>query len=132
MLAAPSLWIDQGAHRRSEGVRLNRLVAVVRIPSLEQLNDLTAVWVIRLDLVDPFDGIATAEREEWIAAPFTPLLEAAERPAGFGVSGVLPTPSPDCQGRGEQLGSTSFDIVEQSKPNLVNPHERSAPRIPKR
>jgi hypothetical protein len=58
MLAAPSLWIDQDAHRLREGRGLHGPLAVVQMPNVELLDDLTAVGIVRLDLVDAFDGIA--------------------------------------------------------------------------
>ena len=101
MLAAPPLWIEQGAHRLSKGNRFNGLLAVVRVPCFEHLNNLTAMWIVRLSLINSVDGIATAKRQEWIAAPFGPLFEAAERPTVPKISSVLPTPASDGQGRGE-------------------------------
>jgi hypothetical protein len=92
-LVAASLRIEQGAHRLSDGVRLNRLVAVVRIPSLEQLNDLTAVRVIRFDLVDPFDGIATTKPSEVGHGTIRPMFKAAERATGHEVGRVSAAPS---------------------------------------
>src|ERR1700730_37358 len=71
--------------------------------------------IVRLDRFNAFDRIATAERQEWIAAPFAPFFEAAERSTRFEISGILSSPAPDGQRRGEQLGSTGFDIVEQSR-----------------
>jgi len=97
-LATTALRIEQGAHRLSDGLGLNRPLAVVRVPSLEQFDDLTAVRVIRLDCFDSFDRIATAQRQEWVAAPFGPLLEAAEQATGHEIDRVLPPPAPDRQG----------------------------------
>jgi hypothetical protein len=73
-LSAPSLGIDQNAHRLREGRRLQGPFAVVRMPSVEQLDDLTAVRIVGLDGVNPHYRIATVERDEWIAA----LLFAAD------------------------------------------------------
>jgi hypothetical protein len=40
------------------------------MPSVEKLDDLTAVRIVGFDGVNPLDRIATTKREEWIAAPF--------------------------------------------------------------
>ena len=101
MLAAPPPWIEQGAHRLSKGNRFNGSLAVVRVPGFEHLNNLTATWIVRLYFINPVDGIATAKRQERIAAPFGPLFEAAEWPTVPKISSVLPTPAPNGQGRGE-------------------------------
>jgi hypothetical protein len=53
------------------------------MPSVEQLDDLTAVRIVGFGLFDTFDGIATAEREEWITAPSGPLFKTAERAIGL-------------------------------------------------
>jgi len=101
MLATTSLRIEQSAHRLSKGNRFNGSLAVVRVPGSEQLNNLTAMWIVGLYFIDPVDGIATAKRQERIAAPFGPLFEAAERPTVLEIRSVLPTPAPDGQGCGE-------------------------------
>jgi hypothetical protein len=93
MLAAPSLWIDQGTHRLREGRRLHGPLAVVHMPSVEQLDDLTAVRIVGFDGVNPLDRIATAEREEWITAPSGPLFKAAKQSVGFKVSVLEARPS---------------------------------------
>jgi hypothetical protein len=49
MLAAPSLGIDQDGHRLQEGRGLHRPLAVVRMPSVEELDDLTAVRIVGFD-----------------------------------------------------------------------------------
>jgi hypothetical protein len=59
MLAAPSLGIDQDAHRLSEGRRLHGPLAVVHMPSVEKLDDLTGVRIVGFDGVNPLDRIAT-------------------------------------------------------------------------
>jgi hypothetical protein len=87
-MAAPR--IEQGAHCVASAAGLLGPLAVVHMPSVEQLDDLTAVRIVRFGLFDTFDGIATAEREEWITAPSGPLFEAAERATGFESRGVLP------------------------------------------
>ena len=107
-LAAPSLRVNQGSHRFCDVHRLDGPLAVVLVPGLKQPHDLATMRIISLDAVDPLDGIATAKREEWIAAPFGPLLEATERSTRLEVCSVLPTPPPDGQGRPKQLGSASF------------------------
>ena len=43
------------AHRLSDGLRLDRLVAVVRMQGNEQLADLMAVWIICFGGFDPVD-----------------------------------------------------------------------------
>src|SRR6266516_5397126 len=83
MLAAPSLGVDQGAHRLREGRGLHLPLAVLHMPSVEQLDDLTAVRIVGFDGVNPLDRIATAERQEWVAAPFGPLFKTAERAIGL-------------------------------------------------
>jgi hypothetical protein len=75
--------------------------------------------IIGFDPVDPVDGIATAKREQRVAAPFGPLFETAERPTGFEVSGVLPAPSPDGQGRAQQLGPTVLNLPEEAGPESI-------------
>jgi hypothetical protein len=59
MLAAPSLGIDQGAHRLNQGRRLHGTLAVVHMPSVERLDDLTTVRIIGFDGVNPLGRIAT-------------------------------------------------------------------------
>ena len=71
------------------------------------------MWITGLYFINPVNRIATAKRQERIAAPFRPLLEAAERPTVSEIHSVLPPPSPDGQGRGEQLGPSVFYFVEQ-------------------
>ena len=113
MLAAPPLWIDQGPHRLSEGSRFDRSLAVVHGPSGEQLYDLTAVRIVGLNLIHPFDGIATSKREKRIAAPLGPLFEAAERSTRSEIRRVLSSPAPNSQGCREQIGPTKFDLREK-------------------
>jgi hypothetical protein len=60
-----------------ETSRLNGPLAVVDSPSLEQLYDPATVRIVGLNGIDPLDRIATAEGQEWIAAPFAPFFEAA-------------------------------------------------------
>ena len=74
---------------------------MVRVPCFEHLYNLTAMWIVQLNLINSVDGIATAKRQERIAAPFGPLFEAAEWLTVPKISSVLPTPAPDGQGRGE-------------------------------
>jgi len=81
---------------------------VVGIPSFEQRHDLTPIRVVGLDAVDPFDRIATAQGEEWVAAPFGPSFEAAEWPTGTKLRSVLATAAPD--GR-EPLSSLTLDVL---------------------
>jgi hypothetical protein len=100
-LAASSLRIDQGFYRLGKVCRLCGPVGVVGVPGLKQLDNATTMRIIGFNGFDPFDGIATAKRKKGIAAPGAPLLEAAERPAGFESRGVLATPAPDGQRRGE-------------------------------
>ena len=78
-LATTSLRIDERTHRLSQVRRLDRTLAMVRVPGFEHLNDPATLGIIALDLVDPVDGIATAKRQEWVPTPFDPILEAAER-----------------------------------------------------
>jgi hypothetical protein len=52
---------------------------MVHMPGVEQLYNLTAVRIVGLDLVDPFDGMATPKREEWIAVLFGPLFKVPSR-----------------------------------------------------
>jgi hypothetical protein len=85
------------------------------IPKLEQLQDATTMRIVGFDNVNPLDRIAAPQGEQWIPAPLGPLLEPAEWPAGFEVRGILPTPSPDGQGCGQQLGSTKFDPPEKTR-----------------
>jgi hypothetical protein len=82
-------------------------------PRVEQLYGLTAVRIVRFDSFNALDRIATAEREEWIAAPFGPLFEAAKRSTGFELIGILPSPAPNGQSCGEKLGSTAFNVPEE-------------------
>jgi hypothetical protein len=80
------------------------------MPSVEQLDDLTAVRIVGFDGVNPLDRIATTNRQKRVTAPFGPLFKAAERATGDEVGRLVPTPAPNCQGRGEQLGSMAFDF----------------------
>ena len=118
-LASSSLGVDHRPYRLSEVSNLRGQVGVVSVPGLEQVDDATAMRIF--DGFDPFDRIATAERQEWIAASFAPFFEAAERPTGFEIGGILSSPAPNCQGRGQQVGSTAFDFPEESaKRNVRN------------
>jgi hypothetical protein len=49
------------------------------MPSVEQLDDLTAVRIVGFDSVNPLDGIAATKRQKWVTAPSGPLLKATER-----------------------------------------------------
>ena len=60
--------IDQDAHRLREGRRLHGSFAVVHMPSVEQLDDLTAVRIVGFDGVNPLDRIATTKRQKWVTA----------------------------------------------------------------
>ena len=113
MLATASVRIKQRAHRLSERGRLNGSLAVAQVPRFEKLSNQTTMWIVGLHFLDPVDGIATAKRQEWIAAPFRPLFETAKWPTVHEICRVLPTPAPDGQGRGEQLGPMAFYFVEQ-------------------
>jgi hypothetical protein len=42
------------------------------MPSVEQLDDQTAVRIVGFDGVNPLDRITTTKREQWIAAPRPP------------------------------------------------------------
>jgi hypothetical protein len=55
MLAAPSLEIDQDAHRLSQRRCLHRPLDVVHLPSVKKLDDLTAVRIVGFDGVNPLD-----------------------------------------------------------------------------
>src|SRR4030081_3862170 len=105
MLAAPSLGIDQDAHRPREGRALPGAPAVVHMPSVEQLDDLTAVRIVGFDDVNPLDRIATTKRQKWVTAPFGPLFKAAERATRRELGRVLPAPAPDRQRRRQEFGS---------------------------
>ena len=100
-------------HRLSERSRFNGPLAVMHVPRFEQLDNLTTTWIIEFYLINPVDGIATAKRQERIAAPFGPLFETAEWPTVHEICRVLPSPAPDGQGRGEQLGPMAFYFVER-------------------
>jgi hypothetical protein len=78
-LSATSLRIDQDAHRLREGRGLHGPLAAVHMPSVEQLDDLTAVRIVGFDSVNPLDGIAATKRQKWVTAPSGPLLKATER-----------------------------------------------------
>ena len=80
MLAAPPLRIQQDLHRLSERSRFNGPLAVMHVPRFEQLDNPATMRIVRLYFVNPVDGIATAKRQERIAAPFGPLFETAEWP----------------------------------------------------
>ena len=75
--------------------------AIIRSPGYhcdcpsEQLYNLTTMWIIGLDFIDPVGGIATAKRQQRIPAPFRPLFETAEWPTVPEIGGVLPTPAPE-------------------------------------
>ena len=84
---------------------------MVGIPSLEQRHDLATLGVVGLNAVDPLDRIATAQGEEWVAAPFGPGLEAAEWPTGTKRRSVLATAAPDGQGCREPLSSLTLDVL---------------------
>jgi hypothetical protein len=120
VLPTPSLRIDQSSHRRREIGRLDRPLAIVRVPRLEQLHDLTAIGIVGLDAIDALDWVAAAKREEGGAAPFGPLLEAAERTPAFKPCRVLPTEAPDGEGRPEQFPTVGFDIWTNDR-NQFNP-----------
>jgi hypothetical protein len=70
VLPTASVRIQQSPDRLGQVGHRGRLFAVVRIPLLEQFDDLAAMRIIGFDPVDALDGIATTEREERIAAPF--------------------------------------------------------------
>ena len=86
-------------------------VTRVGIPSFEQRHDLTTLRVVGPNAVGPLDGIATAQGEEWVAAPFGPGLEAAEWPTGTKRRSVLATAAPDGQGCREPLSSLTLDVL---------------------
>jgi hypothetical protein len=65
------LGIDQDAHRLSEGRPLHGPLAVVHMPSVEQLDDLTAVRIVGFDGVNPLDRIAPPKC--WGRGPPRPL-----------------------------------------------------------
>jgi hypothetical protein len=76
-LATTPLWISEGTNLLRQVGRLDRSLAMVRLPRFEQLHDPTPLGIVSLDHLDPLNGIATTEREQRIAAPGAPLLEAA-------------------------------------------------------
>jgi hypothetical protein len=117
-LASSSLGVNQGPYWLSEVGNLRRQIGVVSVPGLEQVDDATAMRIVGFDGFDPFDRIATAERQEWIAAPFAPFFEAAERPTGFKVCGALPSPASDGQGCDQQVGSTKFDRLRNRRKGM--------------
>jgi hypothetical protein len=63
------------------------------VPGFKQLDDPTTTRIVGLDAFDLLNGIPAAKREERIAAPFGPVLEAAKRQTRF--YGALPSPAPD-------------------------------------
>jgi hypothetical protein len=87
--------IDQGSDRLGEVGCRGRLFAVMRLPRFEQLDDLTTLGIVGFDPIDALDGIAAAKRQERIAAPFGPFLEAAEWTAAAKVGRVLTTITPN-------------------------------------
>jgi hypothetical protein len=91
----------------STGSAVHGPLAVMQMPSAKELDDLTAVRIVGLNLINPFDGIATAECEEWIAAPSAHCFKAAERATGLEVSRVSADPSEYnwLSRSGESLGS---------------------------
>ena len=60
MLAAPPLWIEQGAHRFSEGSRFNGPLALVHVPGFKELHNPAAMRIIGFDGIDPFNRIPTS------------------------------------------------------------------------
>jgi hypothetical protein len=68
LIRDPVPMIGQGGHRLSQGRRLHGPLAVVHMPSVEELDDLTAVRIVAFDGVNPLDRIATTKRQKWVTA----------------------------------------------------------------
>ena len=99
-------------HLRREFADLDRVAAVVLPPRVEQLDDPLPLGIPRLDLAEAGDGILAAQRQQGIAHPRAPLLEAAQRDAGL--DRVLPSPAPDRERGTKQLGPARLDAFEES------------------
>jgi hypothetical protein len=53
-----ALRIEQGPHRLCDGFGFQRLLAVARIPGLEQFHDPTTMGIVGFDGLNPLDRIA--------------------------------------------------------------------------
>jgi hypothetical protein len=67
-LATTPLRIDEVLDRPRQVGRLDRPLAMVRMPRFEKLDDAATVGSSALTRVDPLDRIATTERQERVAA----------------------------------------------------------------
>ena len=114
MSAAPLRIASRPARASCELGRLDRPLVVVRVPRLEQLDGKAAMGIVGLDAIDALNGITAAKREERVAAPFGPFLEAAKRTTAMEGRRVLPAPAPDRHGSAEQLCPGLFDLSKES------------------
>jgi hypothetical protein len=93
---------------------LDRIVRVVRPPDSEEFSDALPPWIAGLDSFDPLDWVAAAERNEWVAAPLRPLLEASDWLAPGQLRVVVPSPAPDSKDCAQERGAVSHDVVEEA------------------
>ncbi|OIQ70310.1 hypothetical protein GALL_480780 [mine drainage metagenome] len=69
------------------------------------------IGIVALSVHNPADWVCTPQRDQWIATPAGPLLEATEGQAGL--DPVATTPPPDRQGGSEQFAAALFDHSEE-------------------
>lgn len=101
-LAASALRVDYAADLIVEVANGGRTVAMPVPPKREQLGDNLSPVVAFLSLADTIGRVLASKRQQWIAHPPAPLLEATERTARLEVL-VQATPAPDRQDRVEEL-----------------------------
>src|ERR1700722_4725362 len=86
-------------------------------PGSEQIASHLPHRIARLRLAQPFDGVATAEREQRIAHPRTPLLVGAEHDTALdsiAPAAIAPDRQPSEQDRNQARCQTGFWEAESS------------------
>jgi hypothetical protein len=93
-LTAAALRVKRVLYVLMKIAKRDRLLAVPRPPEIKQFGDCLPPPIALFRLADPQRRVLAAEREQRVAYPLTPLLEAAQRQAPLQIR-LQASPPPD-------------------------------------
>lgn len=94
---------------KMELANTHRPISMPLPPHIKELHHSLTAGIALLRLTYPLNGILAAERQQRVANPPAPLLEAAERQSLLDV-GCKPAPSPNGEKRSQKFGTSLHDL----------------------